>query len=236
MSSEIIPILVPDAPVHEIHMWTGFDESADWQLNQTMQHIGSHHKQIGSLIYMCAIYSYNIRRFVCLLLLFFCGFFRCVGFYCVCVSVCCFCLLLLLETPSYFVFHLGVSDHQRLWLDLVHLKKDFTDASVYKQCVMEIRDRYRDYIPFTTDGSRDGNSVACATAFPSDTVISMILPDSVSIFSAEKCAIIKSLKQIKVSVATKYIIFSDTLSCLQALHYMSWNISWLGCWYESISF
>ena len=28
---------------------------------------------------------------------------------------------------------------------------------------MEIRDRYRDHIPVYTDGSRDGNSVACAT-------------------------------------------------------------------------
>ena len=28
---------------------------------------------------------------------------------------------------------------------------------------MEIRDRYRDYIPVYTDGSRDGNDVACAS-------------------------------------------------------------------------
>ena len=28
---------------------------------------------------------------------------------------------------------------------------------------MEIRDRYRDHIPVYTDGSRDGNAVACAS-------------------------------------------------------------------------
>ena len=50
---------------------------------------------------------------------------------------------------------------------------------------MEIRDRYRDYIPVYTDGSRDGSSEACAIVLPSDTLISMRLPDPASIFTAE---------------------------------------------------
>ena len=44
-------------------------------------------------------------------------------------------------------------------LDLVHLKKDRTDASIYQQLFNENRDKYRDYIPVYTDESRDGNSV-----------------------------------------------------------------------------
>ena len=84
---------------------------------------------------------------------------------------------------------------------------------------MEIRDRYRDHIPVYTDGSRDGN-VACATAFPSNTVISMRLPDSASIFTADVWAIIEALEQIKDSIASKYIVFTDSLSCLQALHHI----------------
>ena len=55
---------------------------------------------------------------------------------------------------------------------------------------------------------------------PSTTVISMRLPDSASVFTAEVWAIIKALEQIKDSVASKYIIVTDSLSCLQALHYM----------------
>ena len=85
---------------------------------------------------------------------------------------------------------------------------------------MEIRDRYRDYIPVYTDGSRDGNAVAYATVFPSNTVISMRLPDSASVFTAEVWAIIKSLEQIKDSIASKYIAFTDSRSCIQALHHM----------------
>ena len=86
-------------------------------------------------------------------------------------------------------------------LELVHLKKDRTDASIYQQLFMEIRDRYCDYIPVYTYGSRDRNAVACATGFPSHTVISMRLPDSASVFTAEVWAIIKALEQIQISTA-----------------------------------
>ena len=102
-------------------------------------------------------------------------------------------------------------------LNLVHLKKD---VSVYQQLFREIRDRYRDHIPVYTHGSWDRNSVAYATVFPSNTIISMILPDSASIFTAEVWAIIKALEEIKYSGASKYIVFTDSLSCLQALHSM----------------
>ena len=74
---------------------------------------------------------------------------------------------------------------------------------------MEIRERYRDYIRVYTDGSRDGNAVACATVFPSNTVISMRLPDSASVFTAEVWAIIKALEQIKESFAS-YTLFLQT--------------------------
>ena len=62
--------------------------------------------------------------------------------------------------------------------------------------------------------------MACATVFPSNTVISMRLPDSASIFTAEVWAIIKALEQIKDSLASKYIVFTDSLLCLQTLHHM----------------
>ena len=45
---------------------------------------------------------------------------------------------------------------------------------------------------------------------PSTTVISMRLPDSASVFTAEVWAIIIALEQIKDSVASKYIIFTDS--------------------------
>ena len=68
----------------------------------------------------------------------------------------------ILETPSYFVLPPWCIKPPKIVLDLVHLKKIHTDASVYQQLLMEIRDRYRDYIPGYTDGPRDGKSVAYA--------------------------------------------------------------------------
>ena len=85
---------------------------------------------------------------------------------------------------------------------------------------MEIRDRSRDFIPVYTDGSRDGNAEACATVFSSNTVISMRLPDSASLFTVEVWAIIKALEQIKDSIASKYIVLTDSLACLQAFQHM----------------
>ena len=93
----------------------------------------------------------------------------------------------ILETPSYFVLP------PKIVLDLMHLK-----------IFMEIRDKYRYYISIYTDGSRDGNSVACATVFQSN--ISMKLPDSASIFTAEIWAIIKALEVMKHSVASDAFI------------------------------
>ena len=62
---------------------------------------------------------------------------------------------------------------------------------------MEIRDRYCDYIPVNTDGLRHGNFVACATAFPSNTVLSMILHDSASILKLKSGQSLKPWEQIK---------------------------------------
>ena len=54
-----------------------------------------------------------------------------------------------------------------------------------------------------TDGSRDGNYVACATGF--QTIISMRLPDSASIFTAEIWATIK-MCLFKVSQKKHYLL------------------------------
>ena len=113
----------------------------------------------------------------------------------------------ILETPFYFIVPPWCIKPPKIVLDLVHLKNDQTDASIYQQLFMEIRDGYRDYIPVYTDGSRDGNTVACATVFPSNTIIFIRLSDSASVFTAEVWAIIKALEQIKDSNASKYIVF-----------------------------
>ena len=75
--------------------------------------------------------------------------------------------------------------------------------------------------------------MACATVFPSDTVISMRLPDSAFIFTAEVWAIIKALK-LKIQLHS--IIFTDSLSCLQALQYVKLEHSLIGMVIRNIVF
>ena len=52
-----------------------------------------------------------------------------------------------LETSSHLIVPPWCIKPPKIVLDLVHLKKDRTDTSIYQQRFLEIRDRYRDYIP-----------------------------------------------------------------------------------------
>ena len=106
-------------------------------------------------------------------------------------------------------YHLGVSSHRRLcWIWCIYKKIEqmhqYTSNLSWKFETSTV----------ITDGSRDENYVACV--FPSDTELSMRLSDSAFIFTAE----IWSLEEIKNASASKFIIFTDSLLCLQALLYM----------------
>lgn len=45
MSSEVIPILVPEMPLQDMHMWSGYDDDTDWNLSETINYLGVHHKK-----------------------------------------------------------------------------------------------------------------------------------------------------------------------------------------------
>ena len=79
-----------------------------------------------------------------------------------------------------------------------------------------MNDQFFDYKPIYTDGSKDCLTVASATVTPSTTYTSR-LHDGSSIFTAEAKAILKAIHHIKNSDPNKYIIFTDSLSCLQAI-------------------
>ena len=130
---------------------------------------------------------------------------------------------------SYFTLPPWCIKPLKIVFDLLNLKKDWTDACIYKQFFMEIRDRYRDYILVYTDGSWDSNAVASATVFPSNCV-SIRLPDSPSVFSAEVWPIIKASDEIETLDASKFIIFTYSLSCLPNFtQYEAWpSLNWAG--------
>ena len=72
-----------------------------------------------------------------------------------------------------------------------------------------------------TDGSKDGEKVGCAAA-KYDDCKQMRIPDGSSVFTAEAKAIDLALDFVNTCTYTdKYVIFSDSLSVLQALSHTS---------------
>ena len=100
--------------------------------------------------------------------------------------------------------------------DLAITSKEDTSDLIYKTKFAELRYKYRKYDAIYTDGSKDGISVAAA-AVTDDNVLQIRLEDKSSIFTAEMIALRLALRHVKESDGTKFIIFSDSKSALQAL-------------------
>ncbi|MES9951106.1 MAG: reverse transcriptase domain-containing protein [Candidatus Thiodiazotropha sp.] len=105
--------------------------------------------------------------------------------------------------------------------DLQKDKKSDSNPHLLKENFHELQSRYSEYQQIYTDGSKDGDKVGCA--FTSGRHYKNIrLPDGASIFTAEAKAIDLALEYIENSTSnSKFIIFSDSLSVLQALNHSS---------------
>ncbi|KAG1671734.1 RNA-directed DNA polymerase from mobile element jockey [Nymphon striatum] len=105
---------------------------------------------------------------------------------------------------------------------LTGLKKGTTPSYVYLNKFLEVSDSYHGYHHIYTDGSRQNDEVAAA-AISSLTSLSSRLPDKSSIFSAESKALLLALDIVENSTYGRYIILSDSLSCLMALDNMKYS-------------
>ena len=97
-------------------------------------------------------------------------------------------------------------------------KKADTNPSVHLSAYNELVSKFPSYTRIYTDGSKDGEKAASAFTSGNHTT-SLRLPDNTSIFSAEIKAIALALNFIKHNNIKNAIIFSDSLSVLQSLHY-----------------
>ena len=96
-------------------------------------------------------------------------------------------------------------------------RKDTSDFD-YKQRFLEVNDSYeeKNFTSFYTDGSKSDNYVS-ASAVSSVDILKVNLPVHTSIFTAEAVAIKLAVQCIQRQVVRKSVIYSDSLSCLQAL-------------------
>ncbi|KAG1665082.1 RNA-directed DNA polymerase from mobile element jockey [Nymphon striatum] len=105
---------------------------------------------------------------------------------------------------------------------LTGLKKGTTPSYVYLYKFLEVSDSYHGYHHIYTDGSRQNDEVAAA-AISTLKSLSSRLPDKSSIFSAESKALLLALDIVENSTYGRYIILSDSLSCLMALDNMKYS-------------
>ena len=97
-------------------------------------------------------------------------------------------------------------------------KKSLANPLELRQRFLELRDRlYKDRTEVFTDGSKSDHKVAAA-AVADDQFLVCRLPNDSAVYSAELAALWLALKFTLESSNTKFVIFSDSLSCLQALH------------------
>ena len=99
---------------------------------------------------------------------------------------------------------------------LSEFDKSSASSTVFKSRFNELRQKYSDFCHIYTDGSKVERKVASAYVCPYGTR-SYGLRDGCSIFTAEVEAIDKALKYVKVSSVERFVIFSDSMSVLQAI-------------------
>jgi len=102
-------------------------------------------------------------------------------------------------------------------LSLSSFAKAETIPEVFKSKFLEICHRLQGFCQIYTDGSKTNNGTAAA-AVSGDVVKSLRITSHASIFTAELVALNLALDIIRRSRRRKFVIFSDSLSSLVAIH------------------
>ena len=98
----------------------------------------------------------------------------------------------------------------------MELRKVGTHPHEYQRLHIEIQDQFEDHVSIYIDGSKDQNLIA-ATAVCQRNKFGVRLPDQSSTFTAETQARLLVLECIEVFNCTKYVVYSDSFSCLLAV-------------------
>jgi hypothetical protein len=80
--------------------------------------------------------------------------------------------------------------------DLCDCKKSDVDPLIFRNKFYEVKHKYKDHFDFYTDGSKMGNTVACAVVAQGISH-SFRLPNRSSIYSAELCALFVTVKLVR---------------------------------------
>ena len=101
-------------------------------------------------------------------------------------------------------------------LYLTHQKKHLGDDCLFQSLFAQLKGCYPDHWAVYTDGSKAENRVAAA-ATSNNLSAQVRLPGNASIFTAELQALKMAFNIVKNCDGNRFIIFTDSLSSLQAL-------------------
>ena len=87
---------------------------------------------------------------------------------------------------------------------------------IFKNKFLEVEEQYYTHKEIYIDGSKDGEKIALA-AILDGKLYQFRLPNNSSIFSAELKAIDLTLNHIEQDAYWRYIVYTDSLSVMQAL-------------------
>ena len=94
--------------------------------------------------------------------------------------------------------------------------KSSTAPEVYRSLYNEMLSYYEDYNEIYTDGSKKDSAVSSAAVTKNKLLVKR-LPDNASIFSAEAVAVLLALDIISQSPNRRFLILSDSHSCLASI-------------------
>jgi len=100
--------------------------------------------------------------------------------------------------------------------DMYAFDKNNVSAEVLQSHFAETKNCFGKHVEIYTDGSKIGESVACAVICGNQ-IKSMRLPDKSSVYTAELSAIRLALELIRRLKEKSFVIYSDSLSSLQAI-------------------
>ena len=101
-------------------------------------------------------------------------------------------------------------------LDLTKLSKTKTHPITFQENFLNIQNKFPDYHHIYTDGSKQEMKVGCTAVFQNQELLKR-LPNESSIYSAEVIAIDPAMNIIANHKSSKFIIYSDSKSVLQAI-------------------
>ena len=101
-------------------------------------------------------------------------------------------------------------------LDLTKLSKTKTHPITFQEKFLNTQNNFPDYYHIYTDGSKHEMKVGCAAVFQNQKLLKNLTNES-SIYSAEAIAIDLAMNIIANHKSSKFIIYSDSESVIQAL-------------------